>query len=307
MLLNSFKYLRSYSKTASIYKINWKFRGVNTKYSFSTEQKSDDPEVIEFFEQELQTIKDVNSFLRVTNILASIATTDKVQLKTKRAFFHKLIDHFPQMSNKEEDIRQFPKISDSIVGLYQIKIEYIDPEMVISTSKLISKHHTKYFKSYWHFIEFLLTRTNFLNTFTESHAVQLLNAYYEIENNLEADKYQYIFDKMEEFFSLKPALSLTEDELTRVLNYYTKSNLGGQLLYSKFYERFQDLRKTMKLENFISCAWGFVNYSLRAKDKSMKVYDQESYNKISNGIQDLNSYYIKQFLWSYHKEKELLS
>lgn len=55
----------------------------------------------------------------------------------------------------------------------------------------------------------------------------------------------------------------------------------------------------MDIKDLVRCAWGIVSFNVRAKSKLLKVYDTGVHKRITDNINELDSYLLKNFLWSY--------
>jgi hypothetical protein len=137
--------------------------------------------------------------------------------------------------------------------------------------------------------------------------VELLKCYYQIENTFDVDKFRYIFDKFEEHYIVQEKIFLSGKELSELLTLYGKLQLGSDLFYKKMFIRFEEIKIQMEVPEIIICGWAFVRHNYWRKNKALRVYHPDVQQRVKNGIGELNSYLIKQYLWAYHKENEIFN
>jgi len=193
--------------------------------------------------------------------------------------------------------------SEQITTLYKSIIEILNPNIMLITLNLWKKLDPKCTKSFLNFNEFLLTRTKFMNLFEGKQIVNLLQAYYEVRNKLESDKFAYIFDKCDTFICSKKDLVFQKEEVAQLLYLYSKCNLGSDNFYHKLFRNFTEEKDKMSLDDLVTCYWSIVSYNISKKDKKYIVYQQDVHEKILKNIKSLNSFQTKQFLWAYQMEK----
>lgn len=276
-------------------------------FSFCAAPDNDREELIFFLNTKLKSSPNLQDFKDSLHALRSLHAKGYLTKEQARHLYAQCVSYFGSVSN---DMSTFSEtdliaVSDEMTGASQSLIEALEPAMVTSSLRIWSQFDPRFAKPYLHFIEFLLTRSKFMNLFEGEQILQLLDSYYQIREKYETDKFAYIYDKCDEYICSNKALSFSPDNLARVLYLYSKCDLGCDTLFQALHERFVMQKDNMSVENIIICAWSFVNYNLRKKNKNLKIYDHETYQKILSNIDKLNSYRLKQFLWAYHKEQEL--
>lgn len=264
-------------------------------------------ELILFFESKITSSPNIQNFNESLNILASLYLEKHLTKEQIRPLYQQCFSYFDKIPKavpdfKEEDLSA---TADLLTQLYQSMIESLDPPLVLMALRSWSQFNPKHSKPYWHFVEFLLTRTKFINLFEGHQIVELLESYYRIKDKYENDKFAYIFDKCDEYICDKEELKFSDKDISRLLYLYIQSNLGSDLFFEKMFKAFMHEKEKMSIHDLITCAWSFVSYNLTKKDKEFIVYSEGTYEKLLERMNELNSYQVKQFLWSYHKEREI--
>lgn len=313
-MLSSHSLLKALSSTALIMKSvgffpNFShFPQAQHKYHFCSVPKDNNKEeLLLYLNSKLQTPPNLQTFNENIEVLRSLHTKEYLNQNEIRELYQKCITYFntipKEASNFQEE--QLNITSELLAGLYQSMIEALDTNIIVLSSKSMSQFDPKYTKPYWHFIEFLLTRTKFISLFEGTHVVRLLESYYQIQERYESDKFAYIFDKFDEYICGKESLNLSHEDMAKILYFYAKCDIGSDMFFQKMFERFIAEKESLEIKDLVICAWSFVSYNLKKKNKTMLIYTQGVHERVLSRVKDLNSYQAKQFLWAYHKEKEL--
>jgi len=288
---------------------NQKFYFSDTKANKSgINNEQSNEELFAFFQSKLISPPNLECFNESIQDLKSIYMQGFLTQDQTTDLFRQCLQYF-SLILKENFIFQNELLfqsSELVTDLLKSIIENLDVEILLLSLKSWKKLDPKYSKSYWNFIEFLLTRTKFMNLFKGKQIVDLLNSYFEIRNKYEMDKFSYIFDKCDHYICTKEDLQFEKEDIARILYLYIKCNLGSDRFFDKLFRQFVLERDKLSLSDLVTCNWCFVNYNLTKQDKNLLVFQKDVYEKISNNIKELNSYQIKQFLWAYQMEKLML-
>ena len=277
------------------------------QFHFCSAPNTDREELIFFLNNKLKSPPSLQNFNESLQTLRSLHANEFLTKEQVRHLYTQCISYFASVPTNTPEFQDsyLTTVSDEMTGLSQSIVESLEPTMVTNSLDIWSNFDPKFSKPYWHFVEFLLTRSKFMNLFEGDQIVKLLDSYYQVQERYEADKFAYIFDKCDEYICKNRDLKFSDKSSARVLYLYAKSNLGSDNLFQNLFERFIIGRPYMSIENVITCGWSIVSYNLKKRNKSLVVYNQETYQKVLESINQLNSYKLKQFLWAYHKEQEL--
>lgn len=264
-------------------------------------------ELLVYLESKLESAPTVGSFNESLQILTTLYTKQYISRDQVRERYRKCIEYFESIPKDEPDFQQesLNGASENLTNLSQAMVESLEADIVVDSLKSWSNFDPKYSKQYWHFVEFLLTRTKFINLFEGRHVITLLNSYYQIKERYEIDKFAYIFDKCDEYICAKEDIKFSNAEMARLLCLYAKCNMGSDEFFSKLLNKFKEEEERMNVKDLVACGWGFVSYNVTKKEKQFMIYQPDTYKRVLENIKQLNSYQIKQFLWAYHKETEI--
>ena len=264
-------------------------------------------ELLVYLESKLQSTPTLESFNESLQILTTLYSKQYISREQVRERYRKCIEYFDSIQKNEPDFQQesLSGASEHLTNLSQAMVEALEADIVVDSLKSWANFDPKYSKQYWHFVEFLLTRTKFINLFEGRHVITLLNSYYQIKERYEIDKFAYIFDKCDEYICGKEDIKFSNAELARLLYLYSKCNLGSDEFFFRMLNKFKEEEERMNIKDLVACGWSFVNYNVTKKDKEFLVYKQDTYKRVLENIKELNSYQVKQFLWAYHKESEI--
>ncbi len=114
-----------------------------------------------------RNIENINDWKKCVETLVVLEDDPGIDKTLKKEIFYRIFHNLPVKEINELDNKSKINLSDYIVQVLQNKIESIEPASIIASSSHLSKYDSKYFKTYWHFLEFLITRTKFLNLFSQ--------------------------------------------------------------------------------------------------------------------------------------------
>jgi len=271
------------------------------------EKDQERQELLVYLESKLESSPSLENFNQSLQILATLYTKQYISRDQVRERYRKCMEYFESIPKGEPGFEQesLTVASEHLTNLSQAMVEALEADIVVDSLKTWAKFDPKFSKPYWHFVEFLLTRTKFINLFEGRHVVTLLNSYFQIKERYEIDKFAYIFDKCDEHICGKDDIKFNHAELARVLYLYGKCNLGSDELFSRLLNKFKEEEERINVKDLVTCGWSFVSYNVVKKDKQFRIYHPNVYQKVVDNIKELNSYQIKQFLWAYHKEMEI--
>ena len=272
------------------------------------EKDQERQELLVYLESKLESSPSLESFNQSLQILTTLYTKQYISRDQVRERYRKCMEYFESIPKEEPIFEQesLTAASEHLTNLSQAMVEALEADIVVDSLKTWAKFDPKFSKPYWHFVEFLLTRTKFINLFEGRHVVTLLNSYYQIKERYEIDKFAYIFDKCDEYICGRgDEIKFNHSELARVLFLYGKCNLGSDELFSRLLGKFKEEEERINVKDLVACGWSFVSYNVTKKDKQFRIYHPNIYQKVVDNIKELNSYQIKQFLWAYHKETEI--
>jgi len=254
--------------------------------------------------------KNINSLNEVVNEINSNITQGKFNKDQFNIFLSAINEILVTIPvnyklDNEEVLVSLNRLGDLINALLQSNVENLDPVTLARLLVTISKYPIQPFKKVFHFSEFLINRTGFSELLTSHTLTTILGVFYEIRENYEKDKYNYMLEQIDLIICQTKELNFDENDLARFLYIYSINTMGSKMMFVKLFAEYQRLYKTMDIKNLIYCLWAFVNYNLQQKSKTFKIFTPEIEARFSNNAPKLNGYLINMYLWAWKKEKDM--